>query len=156
MSRRTKESMFQMGKEPKLPSCHNASVTPPSPLLTPPPRLLTPRISSPSPSLPPPPPSLSRSSGLLTPSPLPPTPPPSTPRSFSRLPPPIPLQRYHHRLHLSPIWSAACRLLFPPSLIWSAACRRSGVCRSHAWTRVSSVSPGRRTAASSTDGPDTS
>lgn len=42
----------------------------------------------------------------------------------------------------------------PPS--WSAACRRSGGCPSLAWTRVSYVSRGRRTAASFTEELDTS
>lgn len=40
----------------------------------------------------------------------------------------------------------ATQPLPPPS--WSAACQRSGGCPTLAWTRVSSVSPGRRTAAS--------
>lgn len=135
-SRRTTASTFRTGKDRRLLSCLSACRTPPSLLLTPPPPLQTPRTSSQAPSRPPP--ARSRTSGLLTPSP----PPPSTPRSFSRLPPQI-----HHLLFL---------LLPPPPPSWSAACRRSGACRTRASTRVSSVSPGRRTAASCTDAPDTS
>lgn len=44
----------------------------------------------------------------------------------------------------------------PPPPSWSAACQRSGGCPTLAWTRASSVSPGRRMAASSTGEPDTS
>lgn len=43
----------------------------------------------------------------------------------------------------------------PPPPTWSVACRRSGGCPSPAWTRVSYVSRGPRTAASFTDELDT-
>lgn len=129
MLKRMKESMSQMGKERKLLSCHRACRTPPF-------LVRTPRTSSPPPSLPPP----SRSSGLPTPSPPPPATPPWTPRSFSHLPPQV--------LHLH-------SLLLPWSPSWSAACRQSGGCRTRVWTRASSVSPGRKTAASFTDERDT-
>lgn len=127
MLKKTKESMFQMGKEQKLRRLlpyHSVCPTPP---LQPP----TLRISSCPPSLPPPPP-LRRSSGLLTPSPLPPL---SIHRSFSHHP------QLFLLLHLI--------LLSSPSL--SAVCLRSGGCRTRASTHVLFVSPGQRTDASSTD-----
>nr|XP_019964494.1 PREDICTED: E3 ubiquitin-protein ligase Mdm2 isoform X1 [Paralichthys olivaceus]XP_019964495.1 PREDICTED: E3 ubiquitin-protein ligase Mdm2 isoform X1 [Paralichthys olivaceus] len=111
MSRRTKESMFQMGKGRELLLCRSVSLTAPPPLPTP-------RISSPPPSPPPPTP-------------------PRTPRSFSSRP-------------------SHVHLLLLRSQSWSAACLRSGVCQSRASTPASSVSPGPRTAASSTDERDTS
>lgn len=121
--------MFQMGKEQKLRHLlPNHSVC-----LTPPPRLPTLRISSCPPSLPP----LRRSSGLLSPS----LPPPLLwiRRSFSR----------HPQLLLLP------HLILLSSPSWSALCLRSGGCRTRASTRVLFVSPGQRTAASSTDELDT-
>jgi len=127
-----KESTFQMEKERKLLPTRLVC---PTPLAL----LPTPRISSHPPSPPPPPSPRRRGSGHQTHSP-PLLTPPSTPRSFSHLP----------QLLLQP------RLLLSHSLSWSAACRQSGGCRTRALTPVSSVSPGQRTAASSTDELDTS
>lgn len=86
-----------------------------------PPQLPAPRISS---------------APLSPPRPL--TPPPLTPRSCSSC-------RTPRRLSLQ---------LQPPAPAfqsWSAARQQNGDSRTPVWTRVSSVSPGRRTAASSTD-----
>lgn len=127
MLKKTKESMFQMGRGQKLRLfLPHHSVCP-----TPPPQLRTLRMYSRPPSLPRP---LRRSSGLLSPS----------------LPPPLLIHRsfsHHPQLLLHLI------LLSSPS--WSAVCLRSGGCQTRASTHVLFVSPGQRMDASSTDVPDT-
>lgn len=89
-----------------------------------------------------------------------------TPPSLLLIPPRI--FAHPHSLHprvrrpsllLSTHRSSYQQLLLPsqplPPPTWSVACRRSGGCPSLAWTRVSYVSRGRRTAASFTDELDT-